>query len=96
MKAVFFLIVIAPFALFAKQAQHEKLNVIFMIADDLGWMDVGFNGNKFVETPNLDKLASEGMVFTNGYASGPLCSPTRAAFHTGKSPATMGINNGSE
>lgn len=80
------------FALFAKEAQHEKLNVIFMIADDLGWMDVGFNGNKFVETPNLDKLASEGMVFTNGYASGPLCSPTRATFHTGKSPATMGIN----
>ncbi len=71
---------------------ERKPNVILLLADDLGWMDVGFHGNSFVETPNLDRLAKEGMVFRNGYASGPLCSPTRAALITGKSPATQGIN----
>lgn len=69
-----------------------KLNVIVLMVDDMGWKDVGFNGNDFVETPNIDKLASRGLVFSHGYASGSLCSPTRAAFQTGKTPATLGVN----
>ena len=79
-------------AAMSTQAAEKPLNIIVMLADDLGWMDVGFNGNRFVETPHLDQLAEEGMLFRNGYASGPLCSPTRAALMTGKSPATQGIN----
>ena len=69
-----------------------KLNVIVLMVDDMGWKDVGFNGNDFVETPHIDQLAAHGLVFSQGYASGALCSPTRAAFQTGKSPATLGVN----
>lgn len=69
-----------------------KLNVIVLMVDDMGWKDVGFNGNDFVETPHIDQLAARGLVFSQGYASGALCSPTRAAFQTGKSPATLGVN----
>jgi len=69
-----------------------KMNVIVLMVDDMGWKDVGFNGNDFVETPNIDKLAARGLIFSKGYASGSLCSPSRAAFQTGKTPATLGIN----
>jgi len=69
-----------------------KMNVIVLMVDDMGWKDVGFNGNDFVETPNIDKLAARGLIFSKGYASGSLCSPSRAAFQAGKTPATLGIN----
>jgi arylsulfatase A-like enzyme len=63
-------------------------NVIFMMADDLGYMDVGFNNPKtFYETPNLDSLASQGLRFTSGYAACPVCSPTRSSILTGQYPA---------
>jgi arylsulfatase A-like enzyme len=54
-------------------------NVIFLLADDLGQRDLGCYGRTFYETPNLDRLAKEGALFTNGYAACPVCSPTRAA-----------------
>ncbi|WP_373495974.1 sulfatase [Aquiflexum sp.] len=66
---------------------QQKPNIIFILADDLGWKDVGFMGNQIIETPNLDKLASSGMVFTQGYSAGPMCTPTRASIMTGKYPA---------
>ncbi|NNE94350.1 MAG: sulfatase-like hydrolase/transferase, partial [Verrucomicrobiales bacterium] len=70
------------------QEKADKLNVIFFLADDLGYMDVGFNNpNTFYETPNLDALASSGMVFTDFYAASQVCSPTRASILTGKYPA---------
>ena len=53
----------------------KKPNIIFILADDLGWAELGCYGNKFNETPNLDKLASQGMRFTQAYASAPVCSP---------------------
>jgi arylsulfatase A len=71
----------------------EKPNIIFILADDLGWAELGCYGNKFNETPNLDKLASQGMRFTEAYAAAPVCSPYRAALMTGQYPARIGITD---
>ncbi len=70
-----------------------KPNIIFILADDLGWAELGCCGNKFNETPNLDKLASQGMRFTEAYAAAPVCSPYRAALMTGQYPARIGITD---
>ena len=69
----------------------KRPNVVFILADDLGWAELGCYGNRFNETPNLDRLAKGGMRFTNAYASAPVCSPYRAAFLTGQYPARVGI-----
>ena len=69
----------------------RKPNIIFILADDLGWSELGCYGNGFNETPNLDQLAKEGMRFTNAYAAAPVCSPYRAALLTGQYPARVGI-----
>src|SRR5262249_39057630 len=58
-----------------------------------GWRDVGCYGSKFYETPNIDKLATQGMRFTNGYAACPVCSPTRASILTGKYPARLHLTD---
>lgn len=68
-----------------------KPNVIMLMADDLGWGDVGFNGNENIITPNLDQMSEQGIRFTNFYAAAPLCSPTRASCLTGRSPFRQGI-----
>jgi arylsulfatase A-like enzyme len=68
-------------------------NVIFIIADDLGYADIGVYGSSFYETPNIDKLASNATRFTNGYANCPVCSPSRASFQTGKYPVNTGITD---
>jgi Sulfatase len=59
-------------------------NIIFIWGDDLGWREPGVYGNRFNETPNLDRMANEGVRFTNAYAASPICSPTRASLPTGK------------
>ncbi len=69
----------------------EKPNIIFVLADDLGWSELGCYGNGFNETPNLDQLASDGVRFTQAYAAAPVCSPYRAALLTGQHPARIGI-----
>jgi arylsulfatase A len=66
-------------------------NIVFVLADDLGWAELGCYGNGFNETPNLDRLAGGGMRFTQAYAAAPVCSPYRAAFLTGQHPARIGI-----
>lgn len=66
-------------------------NVVLIVADDLGWRDLGCYGSTFYETPALDKLARQGVRFTDAYASAPVCSPSRAAIMTGKNPARLGI-----
>ncbi len=71
----------------------EKPNIVFILADDLGWADIGCYGSTFHETPNLDRLAKEGMRFTDAYASAPVSSPTRASILTGKSPARLRITD---
>ncbi len=69
----------------------SKPNILFILMDDLGWRDLGCYGSSFYETPRLDKLATEGMLFTDAYASCPVCSPTRASMLTGKYPARVGV-----
>ncbi|MBT5910384.1 MAG: sulfatase [Opitutae bacterium] len=66
-------------------------NILFIMADDLGWMDLACQGNPLVETPNLDRLAKQGMRFTDAYAAAPVCSPTRCAVLTGQAPARIGL-----
>lgn len=66
-------------------------NIVFILADDLGWADLPCYGNTFNEAPNLDKLADAGMRFTNAYAACPVCSPTRASIQSGQYPARVGV-----
>lgn len=68
-------------------------NIILVLVDDLGWKDLGFMGSKLYQTPHIDRLASEGMIFTNAYAACAVCSPTRASVLTGKYPARLGITD---
>lgn len=68
-------------------------NVIFILIDDMGWRDVACCGSTFYETPNLDRMAAEGIRFTNAYAACPVCSPTRASILTGQYPARVGITD---
>ena len=70
-----------------------KPNVVILLVDDLGWTDLGSYGSTFYETPNVDRLASEGVKFTQFYSAGTNCSPTRASIMTGVSPARLGITN---
>jgi arylsulfatase A-like enzyme len=71
-------------------AQNKKPNIIFLLIDDLGYADCGFNGGKDILTPNIDKLAKEGSILKNHYVQ-PVCSPTRSALLTGRYPTKTGI-----
>ena len=68
-----------------------RTNIILIMIDDLGWMDLHCQGNMRLDTPNIDRLASQGMRFTDAYSAAPVCSPTRAAIMTGQSPARLGL-----
>ncbi len=74
-------------------AADARPNVVLIFADDLGWADLGCTGSTFHETPRLDRLAAEGMLFTSAYAACPVCSPSRAALMTGRWPARVGITD---
>ena len=74
-------------------AATERPNILFILVDDMGWRDLGCYGSTFYETPQIDRLASEGVRFTNAYAAGPVCSPTRASILTGKYPARLHLTN---
>lgn len=76
---------------FGEAARRKRPNVIFILADDLGWRDTSLYGSTFCETPNVERLARRGMMFTQAYAANPLCSPTRASIQTGLWPARIGI-----
>src|SRR5947209_17744033 len=71
------------------QSTPPRPNIVFILADDLGINDLACYGRKDNWTPNLDKLAKQGMRFTNAYSAASVCSPTRAALLTGKSPARL-------
>src|SRR5262249_3985178 len=71
----------------------ERLNVVVILADDLGWADLGCYGSKYHQTPHLDKLAAAGARFTDAYAAAPVCSPTRAALLTGQYPARLNLTD---
>src|ERR1043165_7338163 len=71
----------------------QRLNVILILADDLGWTDLACYGSDLHETPHLDRLARDGMRFTQAYSACTVCSPTRAALLTGKYPARLHITD---
>src|SRR5476649_2383014 len=73
----------------ASQDKPRRPNIVFILADDLGINDLSCYGRKDQPTPNLDKLAKQGMRFTSAYSAASICSPTRAAILTGQSPARL-------
>ena len=80
---------------FGKESESQQVppNVILVVVDDLGWMDLSCQGSDYYKTPNIDRIASEGLRFTNGYAACAVCSPTRAALQTGRYPARIGVTD---
>jgi arylsulfatase A len=73
--------------------RSKKMNYVIVLVDDMGWTDCRCFGSKYYDTANIDRLASEGMRFTNGYAACAVCSPTRASLLTGRYPARIGITD---
>jgi arylsulfatase A-like enzyme len=88
LKKLLLLLLVFP-AIFV--AAQTRPNIIYIMADDLGYADLSCYGRKDYQTPNLDKLASQGVKFTNAYAGGPLCTPTRTSFMTGRYPARIPV-----
>ena len=95
--AITLLLAIVPSAtrLLATPSKNElaRPNVIFVLVDDLGWTDLACFGSEYYRTPNIDRLAAEGIKFTDAYAACAVCSPTRAAVMTGRYPARVGITD---
>jgi len=73
------------------RAGSERPNVVFIFIDDMGWKDVGFMGSRYYETPNIDRLAGQGVVFTSAYANGPNCAPSRACLMSGQYTPRHGV-----
>jgi arylsulfatase A-like enzyme len=89
------IVALLSLALFATVAggQTARPNIIFVLVDDLGWADLGCYGSRFHQTPNLDRLAAQGVRLTSAYAAGPVCSPSRVAMLTGLHPQRLGITD---
>jgi arylsulfatase A-like enzyme len=90
---LYFIISFVSHSTLFAQTSNKKTNILIILADDLGYKDLGCYGSSFYETPNLDALAKDGVKFTNGYAASPVCSPTRAALLTGKYPTKTGVTD---
>lgn len=75
----------------ANEKEQERPNILFVLVDDMGWRDLACYGHEIHETPNIDRLASQGMRFTQAYAACPICGPSRAAIMTGKFPSRTGF-----
>lgn len=87
------LILLGTFSCSGPGKTDQMPNIIFILVDDLGWADLGCYGSDFHETLNIDRLAGQGMRFTNAYAACPVCSPTRASIMTGKYPARIDVTD---
>ena len=87
------LVIVFSIISFSCTKQKNQFNIVFFLVDDLGWTDVGCYGSSFYETPNIDRLAEEGVRFTNAYAACHVCSPTRASIITGKYPASINLTD---
>lgn len=85
------LVIVLELILSCSQMENPRPNLIFVMADDLGWGDPGFNGNPSIKTPHLDQMAAAGLIFSRFYSASPVCSPTRASCLTGRNPYRMGI-----
>jgi arylsulfatase A-like enzyme len=88
-----FLNLSAATAAAAVPVRPPRWNILFMLMDDMGWHDIGPDGNRFIDTPNLDRFAKQSARFTNAYAACPVCSPTRASIMTGKYPARLHLTD---
>jgi len=77
----------------SEKSKKPKPNVIFILLDDFGYTDLGCYGSRYYTTPNIDKLAREGVRFINAYAACPVSSPTRASIMTGRYPVNTGITD---
>ena len=77
----------------SRKEPRKRPNFVFFLIDDMGWTDLGCYGSTFYETPNIDRLAAQGMRFTEAYAACPVCSPTRASIMAGQYPARLGITD---
>jgi arylsulfatase A-like enzyme len=77
----------------APSRADRQPNIVLVLIDDLGWRDLSCQGSEFFETPNIDRLAREGVRFTDAYAAAPVCSPTRACLMTGKHPARLKLTD---
>ncbi|APZ45563.1 N-acetylgalactosamine-6-sulfatase [Polaribacter reichenbachii] len=86
----FLLVFIFSLCIQAQKDKNKKPNIIIVLTDDQGWADVGFNGATDIPTDNLDRIAKEGVIFSNGYVSHPYCSPSRAGLLTGRYQARFG------
>lgn len=85
------IIILAVFLATLQLTSQEKPNIVLLFADDAGYADFGFHGSKIMKTPNLDKLAEQGVRFTQGYVSDPTCGPSRAGLITGKYQQRFGF-----
>lgn len=74
-------------------AHGRPWNVVLIVADDMGWNQVGYHGFEWYETPNIDRIAREGLQFRHAYSAAPICSPTRAALLTGRAPARLHLTD---
>jgi len=95
MRSVALIPLLLSICLFPRLARtaDKPLNFVVILVDDLGWMDLSCQGSDYYRTPNVDRLAQEGMRFTNGYAACAVCSPTRAALQTGRYPGRIGVTD---
>lgn len=84
---------LSTLVLTALLAPARPPNIVLFFVDDMGWMDLAVQGSDFYETPNIDRLARQGVRFTDAYAAAAVCSPSRAALLTGKTPARVGITD---
>ena len=79
-----------------RPAEVARPNIIFILADDLGYSELGSYGQKKIKTPNLDRLAGQGMRFTRNYSGNAVCAPSRCVFMTGKHPGHAFVRNNGE
>ncbi len=86
-------LILSPWAVSEAAANETPPNIVLVLIDDMGWMDLACQGNSKVSTPVIDQIAKDGMRFTDAYSAAPVCSPTRASIMTGLSPARLHITN---
>src|SRR5580692_11336559 len=91
----FLMVSLFAFSLHAA-APEKKPNIVFVLADDLGYGDLGAFGQKIIHTPTLDKLAAEGMKFTQHYSGSPVCAPARCVLMTGRHPGHAFVRDNRE